>query len=864
MKSSFDAAFQNGGPGNHNLNARAKRIPDAAHFELDSVGGTSASSNNGEFKGFDAGMIVASWGLPVFGRNEIFPEKEKMVQSRPQKGEETKRQDGSFNVLRADSHRSFLDEGQIFTHYEVGKEDASTDSPKNSHASISAASSHEGSSLTRNNNSYSDIEEGMLSFGPAATIPTAEWNEADPDVMTNKQHSFIQQNEKGDIEECIDVTSAPSPIQLEDTKQRSWVLVGIVCLMIIFLIGGGVAATLVFLSNKSAPTPSETISPSGPTSLSQPQLLPTHSPKGEPDADATESLVQLLEATGGAIALEDPDSPQSKALDWMLDNVFLDGYSDDQIRQRFVMASLYYSTNGESWIKQSKWLSEADECMWYTSETESDICKGVMLIELDLDTNNLGGTLPWTDLAMLSNQLQILDVFGNEISGFLNSQIGLLTSLMSLDLATNQFSGSLPVELGLLQELRYMNMDSNFFTGRIPTQLAALTAIETISLSNNLLTGTIPTELGQLSGLRHLSLQNTFLSGTMPQQICDLDLVSLEVTCELVQCSCCSSCTGDSGGGGSGGNAIVDLIIAKSLDNGESLQDPQSPQSAALRWLQRPINDSFSDDQLVQRYALATLYYATGGDTGRWTASSLWLTALNECQWFTTSDSSTICSGPSNSYLELDLRSNGLTGTLPEEIAMLTDLTTLRLSENGITGSLPSSLSLLSRLEYLDLAANRLTEEVAPSDNVFVAGNVNGGTLFSQLGDMQALTHLSLFQNLFETTIPTTIGLLSGNLRILDLGSNLLFGTLPNEVGLLTNLVGLSVLDNSLSGSLPEQLSNLFNLEMLYVDGNDFGPPVPLGVCRLVTLRDFWSDCEEVECVCCTTCCSDGFGCVAA
>ena len=323
---------------------------------------------------------------------------------------------------------------------------------------------------------------------------------------------------------------------------------------------------------------------------------------------------------------------------------------------------------------------------------------------------------------------------------------------------------------------------------------------------------------------------------------------------------------GSGGGGGGSGDTLGDLISSNSPDGGAALQDRNSPQYAALEWLRRPINEGFSDERLLQRYALAVLFYATGGDTGKWTTTSLWLSGSSECQWYSTSESTVICTGGAggsdNLYLELDLRQNGLDGSLPAEIGMLTTLQRMRLQQNTLSGSLPSTLADLNQLEYLDLSSNRFTEEEPPTnkDNIFNAAG--GGVLFSRIGDMGSLTHLSLFENLIQSTIPSEIGLLSDKLRNLDLGSNAIFGTIPQEVGLLTNLVGLSVFDNMLSGSLPEGLSDLQNLEMLYIDSNDLGPPIPLGICQLTTLREFWSDCEETGCVCCTTCCSDGFGCV--
>jgi Leucine-rich repeat (LRR) protein len=180
-----------------------------------------------------------------------------------------------------------------------------------------------------------------------------------------------------------------------------------------------------------------------------------------------------------------------------------------------------------------------------------------------------------------------------------------------------------------------------------------------------------------------------------------------------------------------------------------------------------------------------------------------------------------------------------------------------------MTGTLPTSLADMPRLQYLDLASNKFVEEAPAGDNIFASANANKGVFFSRLGDMTSLTHLSLFENFFETTIPRELGFLSSNLRVLDLGKNLLFGTVPSELGRLTDLVGLSVVDNFLSGSIPTHLSDLTKLETFYIDNNDLGPPIPLGLCQVTTLTEFWSDCEEVGCICCTSCCSDGFGCVA-
>lgn len=44
-------------------------------------------------------------------------------------------------------------------------------------------------------------------------------------------------------------------------------------------------------------------------------------------------------------------------------------------------------------------------------------------------------------------------------------------------------------------------------------------------------------------------------------------------------------------------------------------QDPLSPQALAYHWLtQDPNADTYSRERLTQRFAMATIYYSTGGE----------------------------------------------------------------------------------------------------------------------------------------------------------------------------------------------------------------------------------------------------------
>ena len=54
-----------------------------------------------------------------------------------------------------------------------------------------------------------------------------------------------------------------------------------------------------------------------------------------------------------------------------------------------------------------------------------------------------------------------------------------------------------------------------------------------------------------------------------------------------------------------------------------------------------------------------------------------------------------------------------------------------------------------------------------------------------------------------------------------------LSGSIPSELGNLDNLDTLSLYDNQLSESIPSELGNLDNLEYLYLGGNQLSGCVP-------------------------------------
>ena len=77
-----------------------------------------------------------------------------------------------------------------------------------------------------------------------------------------------------------------------------------------------------------------------------------------------------------------------------------------------------------------------------------------------------------------------------------------------------------------------------------------------------------------------------------------------------------------------------------------------------------------------------------------------------------------------------DLDSNALTGTIPDQIGVLAELTWLYLYDNALTGTIPARLGGLAKAGYLGLSTNRLS-----------------GTIPTELEDLPALVELYLRGN---------------------------------------------------------------------------------------------------------------------
>ena len=110
------------------------------------------------------------------------------------------------------------------------------------------------------------------------------------------------------------------------------------------------------------------------------------------------------------------------------------------------------------------------------------------------------------------------------------------------------------------------------------------------------------------------------------------------------------------------------------------------------------------------------------------------------------------------------------------------------------------------------------------------------GSIPAEVGSLTDLGALDLSFNALSGPLPAEVGNLT-SLVTLDLAYTRLSGSIPAEVG---NLVGLEFLDlaySGLSGPLPAEVGNLASLEFLSLVGNKLSGPLPAEVGNLVSLE---------------------------
>ena len=346
-------------------------------------------------------------------------------------------------------------------------------------------------------------------------------------------------------------------------------------------------------------------------------------------------------------------------------------------------------------------------------------------IELE-DNPGLYGTMPSSWGEELP-KLYFLSLRNASLTGSVPTTLGLLTDLKELDLSSNKLTGSLPEEILGFESIRKLGFSNNSLTGPLPRFGPNMKNLTALYLDNNKFTATIPTTFGLLTNLKVLQLNGNDLSGAVPFEVCRMkaegNLEQINIDCEKVECTLCECTCGATEDTVERGTlfAVAPSEEANQQTFEEFQQDSlpeysqdatvNSPQASALFWLGADYNfESYTVDQRLQRFSLASLYYALGGEN--WNDNTHWLSYdLSDCEWYSSLEDESICND-FGLMTSLALADNNLYGPLPEELGVLSRLTELNLSGNNLRDGLPTTVGLLTEMMYMELDSTSLSGSI--------------------------------------------------------------------------------------------------------------------------------------------------------
>ncbi|XVF49254.1 hypothetical protein PTKIN_Ptkin03bG0253600 [Pterospermum kingtungense] len=169
-----------------------------------------------------------------------------------------------------------------------------------------------------------------------------------------------------------------------------------------------------------------------------------------------------------------------------------------------------------SGIKHSnrvQWNSSTSVCEWVGVQCGANRS---FVYTLRLPGVGLVGSIPPNTIGRL-NQLRVLSLRANRLSGEIPADVSNLTLLRSLYLQSNEFSGQFPPSVTRLTRLSRLDLSSNNFTGSIPFGVNNLTQLTRLFLQNNNFSGSLPSI--NSDGLVDFNVSNNSLNGSIPDTL---------------------------------------------------------------------------------------------------------------------------------------------------------------------------------------------------------------------------------------------------------------------------------------------------------------------------------------------------------
>ncbi|MEN8217501.1 MAG: S8 family serine peptidase, partial [Pseudomonadota bacterium] len=347
-----------------------------------------------------------------------------------------------------------------------------------------------------------------------------------------------------------------------------------------------------------------------------------------------------------------------------------------------------------------------------------------------------------------------------------------------------------------------LELASNRLDGSIPAELTNLSELKKLFLNDNRLCGKIPVELKNLSNISKLKLDNNHLSASDSELIAWLD--AHNPGWDETQTLCPSELQFSSATysiAEDGEQATITVTRTNSSDGAISVDYATSDDTAT------------APDDYTQ--ATGTLKWANGDDADKTFTVDIIHDSEQE------NDETLI-----------------ITLSNPTGSGELGSLTTAELTIKNVIDCATVSDIPVKECEALVALYNSTNGENWEYNKGWLKADKVCSWTGVRCNDGHVL-ELSLSWNNLTGSIPTELGNLT-NLETLELSDNQLTGSIPTELGNLTNLETLDLDFNQLTGSIPTELGNLTNLWELRLSGNQLTGTIPTELGNLTYLWEFY------------------------
>jgi Leucine-rich repeat (LRR) protein len=342
-------------------------------------------------------------------------------------------------------------------------------------------------------------------------------------------------HDTGDLEDAHPALHEDEEAKLLEKKKETlfWIAIGALALiaLVIFVVIFVVVQNEIDASTANGATAEATIAPND-----------TSAPTEPPEVLKMKTLLSEYYFS----KVQNQYSPQGMAFDWLIQDPNFGSYSDKRLRQRYVLATFYYSTHGEEW--GPTWLDRTKhECQWecYMPKGEDNDNLNARYSELKhidgpcvvpVNSSELHNSPEITATSTLEHDDYLYLAFVQKpLTGSLPQEITMLTNLKMLQLDNTLLEGATPTILAEFPGLIALQLDKTLMTGTIPTELAKLTELRTLVIGGNKeITGYLPTEIGLLSNLETLKIMETNVTGPIPPKYLALDFYELDLNSNLL------------------------------------------------------------------------------------------------------------------------------------------------------------------------------------------------------------------------------------------------------------------------------------------------------------------------------------------